>query len=336
MIVVACALFVAAAVRAQEGKVELVSVPGEKKVDVMFDGALFTSYIYPDDLSKPVLYPVLTAWGTPITRGYPRDPAPGERVDHPQHVGMWFNFGNVNGLDFWNSSPDTAEDKKQNYGTIHHREIKSMESGIGKAAMTVLSDWNAPDGKTLLKAETKYVFGGEGYLRTIEHTVTLTAQDVPVVFTDSKEGLFGIRMDRVFEEPSDEPVIRVGTDGKIMENPSVDNQGVNGLYRNSLGQEREAGTWGRPAEWMHLAAHKEGEDISVVIIDHPGNPGYPAHWHSRGYGLFAANNMGSRRFHEENPEFTLTLSPGESVTFLHKVLINSSSFLTDEEINKLR
>ncbi|MBT6762907.1 MAG: hypothetical protein HOA90_00070, partial [Prolixibacteraceae bacterium] len=39
-------------------KVELVAKTAEKKVDVLIDGKLFTSYIYPDNVKKPVLWPV--------------------------------------------------------------------------------------------------------------------------------------------------------------------------------------------------------------------------------------------------------------------------------------
>src|SRR5882757_1995727 len=89
----------AIAVTAQKKDVKFVTDEKGKKVDVMIGGKLFTSYIYPDDLDKPVLYPVYTSKGTVITRGFPRDPRPGERVDHPHHVGIWFNYGDVNGLD---------------------------------------------------------------------------------------------------------------------------------------------------------------------------------------------------------------------------------------------
>ena len=75
-----------------------------KRVDVTIDGKPFTSYIWPATLKKPVLYPLRTAKGTLVTRGFPLDPRKGERVDHPHHVGMWLNHGDVNGLDFWNNS----------------------------------------------------------------------------------------------------------------------------------------------------------------------------------------------------------------------------------------
>lgn len=70
----------------------------------MIGGKLFTSYTYNNTIDKPVLYPLLTASGKIVTRGFPVAPRPFERTDHPHHIGLWFNYGDVNGLDFWNNS----------------------------------------------------------------------------------------------------------------------------------------------------------------------------------------------------------------------------------------
>ena len=43
--------------------VDLKVNEAEKKVDVMIDGKLFTSYIYPDNVKKPVLWPVMSPAG---------------------------------------------------------------------------------------------------------------------------------------------------------------------------------------------------------------------------------------------------------------------------------
>ena len=76
----------------------------EQKVDVYFGDELFTSYIYPDNIMKPCLWPIVTAEGTEITRKYPLKAVAGERADHPHHIGMWMNYGDVNGIDYWGHS----------------------------------------------------------------------------------------------------------------------------------------------------------------------------------------------------------------------------------------
>ena len=111
------------------GGVEVKVNEAAKRVDVTIDGKPFTSYIWPSTLKKPVLYPLRTAKGTLVTRGFPLDPRPGERVDHPHHVGMWLNHGDVNGLDFWNNSDAIPAAQAPKMGTIYHRKIVDAKSG---------------------------------------------------------------------------------------------------------------------------------------------------------------------------------------------------------------
>lgn len=117
--------------------ITLVRKDAEKKVEVLVDGKLFTAYLYPETIEKPVLYPIKSAKGNDITRGYPLAPRPGERVDHPHHIGLWFNYGDVNGLDFWNNSDAIPADKKEKYGSIVHTGILKTKEGKDKAELEV-------------------------------------------------------------------------------------------------------------------------------------------------------------------------------------------------------
>ena len=315
-------------------KIEIIPDEAKRTIDVLYDGKLFTSYIYPSDLEKPVLYPIYTANGTVITRGFPLDPRPNERTDHPHHVGSWFNFGDVNGLDFWNNSNAVPADKKPGFGSIRHRGIISAESASSHGTLVVAADWVDNTGKVLLKEETRFVFSGEGDWRFIRRTTQLTARQDTVTFTDNKEGLIAIRMDRAFEEPASGRAEFIDSHGTITR-IEPDNEGVNGVYRNSEGQEMEKGVWSKPARWVSLSADKEGEKISVAIIDHRNNPGHPAHSHARGYGLFSANNMGSQALDKNEPLLVLHLKPGESVTFKHMIVVKTNGFVSDDDMNRL-
>jgi hypothetical protein len=89
----------------QPGKgVQVTADEAHQRVDITIDGKPFTSYLWPSGQKKPVLFPLIGPGGIDVTRGYPLAPRPGERVDHPHHAGVWFNYGNVNGFDFWNNS----------------------------------------------------------------------------------------------------------------------------------------------------------------------------------------------------------------------------------------
>ena len=62
------------AVTAQAPKVGITSKPAEKKVEVTVDGKPFTTYMWPDSLEKPVLYPIDTAAGAEGEDGLGRAP----------------------------------------------------------------------------------------------------------------------------------------------------------------------------------------------------------------------------------------------------------------------
>jgi len=279
-----------------------------------------------------VLYPINTAKGTEITRGFPLKPRPNERMDHPHHVGSWLNFGDVNGLDFWNNSYAIAANKKPEYGSIRHRKVVNTQNGSKQGILTVETDWVDYKEKVLLKEETNFIFSGEGDWRFIERTTKLTAQKEAVTFTDNKEGMIAIRMDRVFEEPSNQPELYLDANGNPTEVKVMNNEGKNGVYRNSEGFEKGA-VWGKPTKWVSLSADKAGEKITVAILDNKSNPGYPAYSHARGYGLFSTNNMGAQVFDKNAPLFKLTLNPGQSTTFKHLIIIKTGGFATDVELN---
>ena len=72
----------------------------EAEIRVLCDGEIFTSLHF-DDVQKPFLYPITSARGVSVTRGYPMELRPGETKDHSHHTSLWFAHGDVNGHDFW-------------------------------------------------------------------------------------------------------------------------------------------------------------------------------------------------------------------------------------------
>lgn len=305
----------------------------QKRVDITVDGKPFTSYIYPDELMKPVLYPLRTANGTTVTRGWPMDPRPGERVDHPHHVGLWFNYGNVNGLDFWNNSTAIPAEQKSGFGTIKHVAVKNMIADDKKAELEVTMNWQKPDGANLLKQDTKYIFTKEGEQLAIELITKLTSLKEDVTFSDNKEGLLGIRLARELEHPSTEPQKFTDANGIPTDVAKLNNAGVTGKYRSSEGFEGD-NVWSTRGKWVNLNGQIGDERVSLVILDNPKNVGYPTYWHARGYGLFAANPLGQKEFSKGKETLNYKLKAGQSVVFRYKVLINAGSNLSDTEVNK--
>ncbi|UBM57670.1 PmoA family protein [Marinilongibacter aquaticus] len=314
-------------------KVELIDKPSEKKVEVLIDGKVFTNYFYPgeDVLKKAVLYPVYTPKGTIVTRGWPLDPRPGERVDHPHHVGVWLNYEDVNGNDYWNNS-NAVDHAKRAYGTIVHTGISSLKSGKKKATLVVTADWLDKDRKLILKETTTYTFRAEkGSLWVMDRETTLKAVNGEVDMPDIKDGMFAIRVARQLELPSDKPEVFTDAGGIATKVPKLNNEGVSGNYRNSNGIEG-GDVWAKRAVWCSLFGEIEKEPISISIIDHPSNVGYPSYWHARGYGLFAVNPLGQKAFSNGKDILDFKLKDGESVTFKYRMVV-ASEHLSDETLN---
>lgn len=314
-------------------KVTFVEDSLNKKVDVMVDGKFFTSYQWPDNVCKPVLYPICTAKGTEITRGFPINPKPGERIDHAHQIGMWLTYGNVNGYDFWGNGSQGLGTKNENGGVIKHLSIDKKQEGDGEGILVASSAWIAPTGEELMTEHSEYHFLVKDSIRMIDRTTTLTAK-TDVAMPDTKEGMFGIRVARELELPSKEDITLYSADGQATKVEALSNEHITGNYVSSEGVTGEA-VWGTRAKWMNLFGNIGDEEVSLIICDHPDNPNYPTYWHARGYGLFAANPFGVKDFTEGKTSLNFSLKSGQSTTFKYRVIISSGLHLTNDEINAL-
>jgi hypothetical protein len=307
--------------------VEIVMNEAARRVDVRIDGRPFTSYVWPESLTKPVLYPVLTADGAAVTRGFPLDPVPGERTDHPHQVGLWLSYGDVNGVDFWNNSSALPADRQGKMGRGRHVKVVEATGGPKEGRLRVAIEWVMPDGSVALDEDTTFVFRGGPGSRIVDRTSRLTAR-APVSFADNKEGFLGMRLARALEQPSQEPATFTDAQGRPTTVAVMDNKGVTGLYRSSEGKEGD-GVWATRGRWVALAGRLGAKDVTLAILDHPENPGAPTYWHARGYGLFAANPLGQRVFSNGREALDLKLLAGAGVTFRYRVAILSQAFTRD-------
>ena len=289
-------------------KVEFVQ--GDHQIDVKINGKLFTSYIYRADLTKPVLYPLLSPSGVKLNRGFPFEKIEGESTDHPHHTGIFFTYDEVNKDGFWNNTNSPPQ--------IQHVEVAEMTSGEGKGRLSVVMNWVAKSGKTLLQENRTMLFSPGKNSVTIDFDLKLTARDTTVVFHDTKEGMFAIRVAQWLTEKN-------GT----------------AKYTSSNGDQTEKEVWGKRADWVKLEGEKDGKTYGIAIICHPGGTNSPTYWHARGYGLFAANPLGQGVFQqarkEENPQsLNLTLQPGESAIFLFRVIIYEGTMSTEQLNSELK
>lgn len=306
------------------------------KVEVRVNGELFTAYNFGSSLEKTILFPVHAPDGTIVTRGYPIAPRAKERVDHAHHVGLWFNFGDVNGFDFWNNSYAVGDERKGAYGRIIHRSIEKADTSGKDGLLKVKMDWMAPDNEQaekLLEESTTFIFKAENGAWMVDRITLLTAMKDSVIFTDNKEGMLAIRVDRAFEHPSETPVIYTDKSGKSTGEAVLDNSGITGWYQNSEGNEG-LDAWGKNASWVSLTGTKDSSDCTLILMDHPENINYPPCWHARGYGLFSVNNLGRQAYNRNLEKFRLVLKKGESISFKHRFVVANGK-LTSQKVEEL-
>src|SRR5262245_44637462 len=228
-------------------------VRGDNKVDITINGKPFTTYYYGPDLPRPFFHPVRAADGTVVTRGYPmvKDAAGEEKDrDQPHHRSPGFTHGDVNGVDYWGEAGKRP-------GKIVHRSIDKM-SGGREGVLALTADWIDDTGKKVLVQKEQVVFRGDATQRTIDFVISLTPVDQPVVFGDTKEGSFSIRLATPLKE-----------------------QGQSGKITNSRGGVGEKACWGKPAEWVDYSGTLNGNKLGVTIFDHPSSFRHPTTWHVR-------------------------------------------------------
>ena len=260
----------------------VVAAKKDGEVAVTVGGKPFTTLVAQkegkDGLAKPYLYPILAPNGASVTRDWPmKKGIKGESDDHIHQKSAWFCHGDVipegvelkvkssdkrvAGVDFWAVS--------KNHGVIAATDVNVLKSNApNEAFISTIMEWRAPEGLVVLTEKRVYKFSLVAGGRLISVASILTANNSPVVFGDTKEGSFGIRV-----------------------HDSLRMKGSDGLLTNSKGKSGMNDVWGQPADWCDYSGTVDDKKVGVAVFAHTGNP-VPSLWHARDYGLLAANPFG--------------------------------------------
>ena len=317
----------------KQEQVTLIKSASANKVDILIGGKPFTSFLFPDTLEKPVLYPVYTANGTDVTRGFPMNTQPGDPTDHPHHIGIWFNFENLNGLDFWNNSYAIPAAKKHLYGWIKTDRILQIKNGT-TGLLSYHANWTNQQNKILAQETTRLEFSGTAQQRIIDRITTITA-DTALLFTDAKDGMYAIRLSHALQIPTDKDQKFTDDKGNVTIVKGGTDNIPTGNYLSSRGKLGDS-VWSTRASWCKAFGKINSDSVSVTIIDHPLNINYPVFWHARGYGLFAANPLGEKIFTNGVSAKNLQLKKGESITFRYRIVVaEGKETISAQQLEKL-
>lgn len=264
----------------------------DDRVDILIDGRPWSAFHFHSKWDKPFLYPVRTASGAVLSRGWPVEPRPGDEQDHAWHRGIWYGHGDINGEDFWREKPDgtTARLVMQNGPKLAEGRKGSLEA--------VLAMMGAK-GNRIGTITELFGFERQGSQVLIRSTVSISADGgVPLRFGDTDDGGFGFRLATEFRQ--DRGAELMNSDGLI-------------------GTEK---IWGKPAKWVKYTAMVNGKRAGVAVMDHPSNLRHPAGWHARGYSLCSANPFAAGSFaKDKSRNGSYTLPAGQTLKLRYLVVV---------------
>lgn len=281
------------------------------EINVTIGGKPFTTYYFSPDTAKPYLQPLRSAQGTIVTRGFPigNTIPPGHIHDRglePHQRPLYFAHGDIDGLDFWSEEVFNKfygrSGSNHGYGRMVFRKIYEARGGPDSGVIQAEFDLVSPNKRVIATETQTFTFRGDDDSRIIDCEFVVHASHDPVVFGDTKEGTFGIRVAPELNSPP-------------------------GRMIDSNGAEGEKGIWGTRANWVDYDGTVNGESLGIAVFDSPRSFRHPTYWHARGYGLFAANPFGISFFtRDPRQDGSATIQPGKSLLFRYRVFIHHGDY----------
>lgn len=297
-----------------------------KEIGISYGNNLLTLFHYSGKEYKPCFFPVNSVSGIRLNRGWPEDPNPWEPLDHPHQKGIWFSFGDVNGLDFWNNSDSIPRDQKCKYGRILCDTVVIQYVDSADLKFYCKNLWISCKNELLLREFSGFRISANDSSWFIDRTTSLEA-DIPLNLGDNKEGLWGMRVTRELQSDYGKKQYLIDSLFQYTRKRITHDEGKSGNYTGSNGHSGPD-VWGTVNEWVILDGVIGSDSVTVMIMDHPGNPNHPPMWHARDYGLFAVNNLGRSSFNPGMEGVSLSLGKGEKIVFHHRILFYEGGFLS--------
>lgn len=293
--------------------------PGQDRIQVVIGGKPFTTYYFLKDVAKPYLMPLQTPSGVVVSRPFPvaNDISMADRKlpgFEPHQRPLYFDHGDIDGVDFWSEAAfSSAYGRRRRAQTNpplarrahgHMTLVKLEEVQGGPEAGTIRARFNLedPNNRVLGQETQTYTFHGDDRTRSVDCEYIIYAGANAIVFGDTKEGTFAVRLNAELSTPHDHML-------------------------NSHGAVGEPAIWGKPADWVDYSGTVSGKTVGVVAFDHPSSFRHPTTWHARAYGLLAANPFAAREFTKDpNKDGSWTVPERKAITFRYRVVIYDGEF----------
>ncbi len=226
--------------------------------------------------------------------------------DHPWHRSLWFSYQSVNG---------TSSGKSDNTGSTKHDEFVS-HSGGPQAKIVARNDWLNKDGKKLLEDRAP---SPAAPTATTASSISISRSRPPKAtsFSAMKKTAFLACESRYDAGQHKQGGDFVSSEGKVNEDENPTD-----FPTATSDPSCKRTVWGNKASWVDYHGPVEGETLGIAILEHPSSYGFPTRWHSRNYGLHAANVFAQHVFDETLPQASTTLKSGDTMTFRFRVILH--------------
>jgi len=215
-------------------------------------GKIVWKYNFDKNEGKPYFHPLALNNGTVLTWLRPKD--------HIWHRALWFSWKFINGLNYWEEDERTG----QSEGITEIVRVKIMKNPDFSADIIVDLAYHPPEGKTVLKEKrTVHVSSpDENGNYFLDWTAEFTVGDERVIF------------DRTPIPGENGGKLYGGYAGfSIRMSPNL-------WHVQLLNSEKESlSLRGKKANWLEIKAKTlSGEDVQIVMMDHPKNLNAPEPW----------------------------------------------------------
>lgn len=267
----------------------------DDRVEILLDGQPWSAFLFHSKWDKPFLYPVRTASGNVLSRGWPVEPRPGDEQDHAWHRGIWYGHGDINGEDFWREKPDGTTARLVMQGGPKLTDGKRGKRGSLEAVLAM----RGAKGTRIGTVTERLEFERLGSSVMIHATVTVSADGGgPLRFGDTDDGGFGFRLATEFRQDRGAEL--------------MNSDGLTGTQQ----------IWGKQAKWVKYSATINGKRAGVAMVDHPSNLRHPTGWHARGYSLCSANPFAVGSFAgDKRRDGSYVLPEGQTLKLRYLVVV---------------
>ena len=268
-------------------------------VALLRGGHIVWQHNHEPNMGKPYFHPLATVKGTVLTELRP--------ADHVWHRAGWWSWKFINGLNYW-------EENKQTHRSQGHTDITSARVITGPdhtASIELVLSYHPPEKPEVLSEQ---------------RTIHVSAPDA--------SGNYYLDWSTTFTAKMDAQLERTPLPGQ------PGGKGYGGYAGLSLRAARKHRHWtfldsegrtknghGKTARRVsHHGKTSTGESASLVIMDHPQNPGAPTKWYlSKGMPYFSPAVIfdGGRK-----------LAKGESLSYRYRILVQSKQ-TTPEILEKI-